>query len=637
MKSRFLQRYGWHSAVWGMMLVAFVLVTWPNVHAYLALVSMMFDLGNMTQATWSVLHGAPLLYSTPSFREASRLAGHAEVIYVLFAPLLKIWPSPVALIVAQSLLYVSGGWAFFRLGRRLLGSEAWGALGAFLYLFYPVAQTAAIFEFHGDTIGMPLLAWALEALEARRWRRYGVLVALALLSKVYVCLVVGLLGIVLWLKGEKKVALWTVLAAVFWGSVVVLGFWHWFSPQWSGLGYLKLRYVESVPRAPDQLFWVWVTRGITVLVVFGPLAWNLKGIWPWVWPGLILAVLSLGTGNQGNVAYYSQHYALSVSFLVWSILRSWRVLLRWGKSRILHFRIWGTTLTLIGVNLAAVFPFLVLPHFRVFWTKDWQQVKRGQWALHQISRIIPPEAPVLATPSWAVHLSLRSQVYPTLGTQFSIGEWLDLRPAFPRVRYALVDGFFEYGDRAYPLLERETLKMLLEEPSFVYVNQWDGVILFQKGGQQIGQEEGGPCDPPVWAIPEKTGQGLSLAGVSIEVLGGSDGTLTLKGCYRWMRQTEAVGEGYAVSEVEGLPLSRGLHVETWALYPPENWQGKEKTEQVVWTVLRREGCYPLAVGWYDPTVPDWAASQEALIGHKIYLGTLCVHGDGVEWFPHPRP
>ncbi len=47
-----------------------------------------------------------------------------------------------------------------------MGSKSTGAF------FYPTALTSVLFDFHGDTLAMPLLLFALDALDQRAWGRY---------------------------------------------------------------------------------------------------------------------------------------------------------------------------------------------------------------------------------------------------------------------------------------------------------------------------------------------------------------------------------------------------------------------------------------------------------------------------------
>ena len=621
--SAWARRHGWQALVWGMMAVAFALVAWPNVHNYLSAQSMMADLGNMSQAIWSVLHGKPLEYTTTPQGNVSRLSGHAEVFYVFLAPLLLLWPSPVVLILAQALLVVSGAWAFFRVGRRILGSEGWGALAAFLYLMYPVGQTAAMVEIHGDAFALPWVAWALAALEERRWRRYALFVALALLCKVYVSAVLLLLAGVLWWRGERKVALATALASLAWAALVVFGFWHWFSPVWKGVHYAALRYARAAgtPQAQAAL---WLVRLFSATVIFTPLLWPLRWIWPWALPGVALALLGLSTNTVSNVSYRNHHYALSVPFFVWALLWGWRRLQAQGDRRRLRLQVGATTLTVTLLSLFTVIAPLVWPHVTALVGEDWGMARR-HWVRSRLQEVIPPAAPVLATPTWAAQLCLRPQVYITHGTQYRLGEPLDLTPVLERVRFAVVDGFFPYARREFPGVERETLALLLNDPRFGLVTQWDGVALFRRGAAPDASAEA--CATPAGQPPQPLNEALTLKGYAVQVAAQDATSVTLEGCYRWARQGP-VPAGYAVSRLVGVAFSRGLHLDTWALSPPSAWRQGEHTERVRWSVPRREGCFTLAVGWHSVSTVGVA---QGLIGREVTLGTLCIQGDSVTW------
>jgi len=72
-------------------------------------------------------------------------------------------------------------------------------------VLYPTAQTAVLFDFHGDTLAMPCLMFALDALDRVDWRRYAIWIVLALLCKVCVAVSVGVMGAVLVFKGQRRV------------------------------------------------------------------------------------------------------------------------------------------------------------------------------------------------------------------------------------------------------------------------------------------------------------------------------------------------------------------------------------------------------------------------------------------------
>ena len=260
----------------------------------------MLDLGSMYQAITSVLRGEPLVLSSAN-GQVSRLAGHVELIYLLFVPLVALWPDPRTLLISQALLAVSGAFPAYALAERNLSSRLAGRCVALIYLCYPVAQTAVLFDFHGDTLAMPLLLFALNALDRRAWPSYTFFITLALLCKVYVALPVAVLGALLFVSGrERRAGLTTGLAAVGYGTVaffIVRGLFT----SLDGAAPIANNYVRHYFGAFDELAASWDQRLLNALIVIGPalyLAW--RG-WPWLLPALpIAAAALLSTGPGGS-------------------------------------------------------------------------------------------------------------------------------------------------------------------------------------------------------------------------------------------------------------------------------------------------------------------------------------------------
>ena len=109
------------------------------------------DLGNMSQAVWSSTQGKPLVF-TSNHGPLSRLALHVELFYFLIAPFYAIFPSPAMLLVFQAMLFVAGAFPLYILAKRRLESCWTASVIVVIYLFYPAAQTAMLFDFHGDTL-----------------------------------------------------------------------------------------------------------------------------------------------------------------------------------------------------------------------------------------------------------------------------------------------------------------------------------------------------------------------------------------------------------------------------------------------------------------------------------------------------
>ncbi len=199
--------------------VAFAWLAWLGIRRYQAFDAGFLDLGNLSQAVWSASHGHPLVY-TDLDGPISNLAWHVELIFLLLAPIYRFFPTPETLILIQAGLFAAGALPLYRLALRHLGERRYALTAALIYLLYPVAQTAVLFDVHGDTLAMPLLLFALDAADDRSPARFGLSLLLALSCKFYVAIPVIGLGVVFWLQGRRKWGLTTVIdgcSLVWWG------------------------------------------------------------------------------------------------------------------------------------------------------------------------------------------------------------------------------------------------------------------------------------------------------------------------------------------------------------------------------------------------------------------------------------
>ena len=86
-----------------------------------------------------------------------RLGGHVDPLLVLLAPLWMVWPSPLALALAQIAVVALGAVPVFWLARRHLDSERLAGLLALAYLAYPWVATSAVGAIHPVTFAITFL------------------------------------------------------------------------------------------------------------------------------------------------------------------------------------------------------------------------------------------------------------------------------------------------------------------------------------------------------------------------------------------------------------------------------------------------------------------------------------------------
>ncbi|MET8852062.1 DUF2079 domain-containing protein [Amycolatopsis sp. NPDC004625] len=149
------------AAVFG---VAYAVV---SVSRYRAFGTMSYDLGIFEQVVRAYAHlGAPVA----DLKGAGFVifGDHFSPVTALLAPLYRLAPTPVTLLVAQSALFAVSVVPVTRAAGRLLGPGRGAATGVAYGLSWGV-QRAADFDFHEICFAVPLVAWALEALLSRRW------------------------------------------------------------------------------------------------------------------------------------------------------------------------------------------------------------------------------------------------------------------------------------------------------------------------------------------------------------------------------------------------------------------------------------------------------------------------------------
>ena len=169
---------GARAAPWLIAAGAFAIYTLLSVLRYERRESMSWDLGIFTEAVRGYAHfKAPMVdvYST----NTNLLGDHWSPILMLLAPVFRVFPSPVTLLVAQSALLALAAVPLTRTAMDLLGRRQGCAIGIAYGLSWGIVQ-AANFDFHEMAFAVPAVAFSLCAY-IRGEDRKAVLWALPLL------------------------------------------------------------------------------------------------------------------------------------------------------------------------------------------------------------------------------------------------------------------------------------------------------------------------------------------------------------------------------------------------------------------------------------------------------------------------
>lgn len=175
-------------------LAVFVTYAVYSVSRYSQLLPAGYDLGIFDQAVhdYSRFRAPMVELKGPGF---NLLGDHFHPILVVLAPLYWLWDDPRTLLIAQAALLAVSVAIVHRFAQRHAGGR-WAFVVATAYaLGWPI-QGMADFDFHEIAFAVPLLAWAVDALDRRSDRELVASCLLLLLVREDMGLVVLLFGLI---------------------------------------------------------------------------------------------------------------------------------------------------------------------------------------------------------------------------------------------------------------------------------------------------------------------------------------------------------------------------------------------------------------------------------------------------------
>ena len=173
---------GWQGAGWLLVALMLAFTAWFSAYSFRlhdAHLTHKSDLGQMDLAIWNTAHGR-FVQGIKGEAVSTRLTDHVEPIFLPVSLVFWLWDDVRALLILQAAALAAGAWPIYLLARRRVGYWGLGIVFALAYLLAPALQAAAVAEFHALPLAAPLIAWALWAVEDRRWGEFviaGVLLA----------------------------------------------------------------------------------------------------------------------------------------------------------------------------------------------------------------------------------------------------------------------------------------------------------------------------------------------------------------------------------------------------------------------------------------------------------------------------
>lgn len=436
-----------------------------------------FDLGIYDQAIWLLSR-----FKTPfiTLRGLDFWGTHANPILVLFVPFYWLGAGPRFLLVAQVASQAAGAVAVFLLARDLFKAR-WPAVAmAGVLLLNPTYQYLPWEFFHPDALALGPLLFAYWAARTRRWRWFALSAVLAVATKEDVALAVTVLGVLIAVRGDRRIGFVTSVAAAAWfmfATRVIIPFANGIEPFYDSFfgefGSSAGEVATNVLTHPGKAFEV-ATRPSRLdyyRMMFAPVAFlPVAAI-----PTLLIGGPMLGINVLSSFPYQQEiryHYAALV--LAGIILATVEAIARLGRTPSARaFLVGLVTATSLATTVAWGPSPLGVKYRSGLWplTADVRNPAR-----ERAMNLVPAQASSSVPYNFAPQMTHREKIYewpvPWLPINWGVrGENLD-DPA--RVDWLIIDRTM-MGETDTPILAR-----LLGNGEFVIRSEEQGILVAQR-------------------------------------------------------------------------------------------------------------------------------------------------------------
>jgi uncharacterized membrane protein len=177
-----------------------------------------FDMGIHDQSIWLLAH----LRGFMTVRGLQVFGHHATPGYYLFVPFYWLGGGPHLLNISQVCVAALGAVPVFLLARFRSGKPWVGTALGIAFLLHPALQFFISELFHPEVLAITPLLCAYYCSVRKRWAWFGCFAVLAVCWKEDVALAVAILGLVIALRGDRRVGLITAGAALAWFFVWIV-------------------------------------------------------------------------------------------------------------------------------------------------------------------------------------------------------------------------------------------------------------------------------------------------------------------------------------------------------------------------------------------------------------------------------
>ncbi|MEU4497217.1 DUF2079 domain-containing protein [Streptomyces sp. NPDC023998] len=414
------------------------------------------------------------------------LGDHFHPALAVLAPLYRLWPSPLCLLVAQSALLALAAVPLVRRALHVLGRRPAHAVALGYGLSWGIASAAA-FDFHEVALAVPLLSFALEALARRRWVPAVAWAAPLVLVKEDLGLTLAALGCYVAWKGPRRLGVVTAAAGLLASAIEIELLLPAFNPA-GGYAHgenlaegAHSSLLTTIAFAPLDVLRPDI-KAMTLILVFAPSALLAlrSPLALLALPTLAWRMLSQNGFHWGTSFHYSAVLMPVVSAGLIDTLRQWR-----GADHPLaarHIRASLVTVLAVTVVMLPSFPLAQLAQ-----RATWQATPHIEAARSLIAKI-PDGATVAASNRLAPQLTSRCEVvlFPTFPVRARLYEYDTKRLPRPTAEWIIHDSRapeawpYRTGHWPYPLAQQVAeLDLAQRRYGYERIAQRDGITLLR--------------------------------------------------------------------------------------------------------------------------------------------------------------
>jgi hypothetical protein len=454
-----------------------IVLGWHGIQQYNAYFIEWADFAFEFPPFWQSLRFHPFRMIDVLSYETNMLSFHWPLVYLPLAPITFLWNDPRVTIVAYTLFFMAAGWTVYLLAHRHTKSRTVAAWAGTVFLLYLPVHCAYLSGLHADPLAMPFIFMSFYFAEAKAWKRYWIVVGLALICKEYVGLVYLGYGLYLSLKNRRMGVATAVVGLAGFLFVIKAGI-PWFNRgehPWvlnmnygtiggdGGMLSMALYCLEHPGQFAAVLFRPQnIVAFVSMLLPFC----FLPAARPLVLAAGSLIVLKNALSASG-IELLVHRETLFIPFVVYALIRFIGSIPPGGR------RAFYCLAIMVSVSVTYLAQGHAFPSRGFLAEQGRYRVTDHERAIDDLVSMVPPDAPVMASSHITPRLMMR--------------KWYFLFPFFPapvEPEYCIVDTIGQREQDWYPLqMQRDSLKQIIEENRYSIMARKHGVLLLRRTGR----------------------------------------------------------------------------------------------------------------------------------------------------------